>query len=152
MRFLKLYARVLAQLRAEGGLALALVAANIAVAFAQFAEPLLLGRVVDKLASAQGRHAPVWGDVAPLLALWGGFGLFVILAGVAVALYSDRLAQRRRMAAMADFFAHLLNLPASYHAGDPFGPADQDHARRARTRCSGCGSRSSASIAPPSSR
>jgi ATP-binding cassette subfamily B protein len=113
MRFLKLYARVLAQLRAEGGLALALVGANIAVAFAQFAEPLLLGRVVDRLAAGR----PAWRDIAPLLALWGGFGLFVILAGVVVALYSDRLAQRRRMAAMADFFAHLLDLPASFHAG-----------------------------------
>jgi glucan exporter ATP-binding protein len=45
----------------------------------------------------------------------GGFGLFSILAGVAVALYSDRLAQRRRMAAMADFFAHLLELSPAYH-------------------------------------
>jgi ATP-binding cassette subfamily B protein len=107
MRYLGLYARVLAQLRPEGGLALALVAANIAVAFAQFAEPLLLGRVIDRLAA----HA----DVAPLVVAWGGFGLFTIFAGVAVALYSDRLAQRRRMAAMADFFAHLMDLPASYH-------------------------------------
>jgi ATP-binding cassette subfamily B protein len=107
MRYLGLYARVLAQLRPEGGLALALVAANIAVAFAQFAEPLLLGRVIDRLAA----HA----EVAPLVAAWGGFGLFTILAGVVVALYSDRLAQRRRMAAMADFFAHLMDLPASYH-------------------------------------
>jgi ATP-binding cassette subfamily B protein len=117
MRFLKIYARVLWQLRPEGGLALALVAANIAVAFAQFAEPLLLGRVVDRLATAQGAHRPPqWGEIAPPLAAWGGFGLFAILAGVAVALYSDRLAQRRRMAAMADFFAHLMDLPASFHA------------------------------------
>jgi len=122
MRFLRLYARVLAQLRAEGALALALVGANIAVAFAQFAEPLLLGRVVDKLATAQGSgHPPSWRDIAPLVALWGGFGLFSILAGVAVALYSDRLAQRRRMAAMADFFAHLMDLPASYHASTHSG-------------------------------
>ncbi len=117
MRYLKLYARVLWQLRPEGGLALALVAANIAVAFAQFAEPLLLGRVVDRLAAAQGAHRPPqWGEIAPPMAAWGGFGLFAILAGVAVALYSDRLAQRRRMAAMADFFAHLMDLPASFHA------------------------------------
>ena len=112
MRFLALYARVLGQLRPEGGLALALVAANVAVAFAQFAEPLLLGRVVDRLAA----RAPEWSAVAPLIALWGGFGLFTILAGVVVALYSDRLAQRRRMAAMAQFFAHLMDLPASFHA------------------------------------
>ena len=111
MRFLKLYARVLAQLRAEGALALALVAANVLVAFAQFAEPLLLGRVVDRLA----RPAPQWPDIAPPLVAWAAFGLFSILAGVAVALYSDRLAQRRRMAAMADFFAHLLELSPAYH-------------------------------------
>ncbi len=117
MRVLKLYARVLGELRAEGALAWALIAANVAVAFAQFAEPLLLGRVVDRLAGAQGAgRAPEWREIAPLVAAWGGFGLFTILAGVVVALYSDRLAQRRRMAAMADFFAHLMNLPASYHA------------------------------------
>ncbi len=117
MRYLKLYARVLGQLRPEGGLALALVLANVAVAFAQFAEPLLLGRVVDRLAAAQGAgRAPQWREIAPLIAAWGGFGLFTILAGVAVALYSDRLAQRRRMAAMADFFAHLMDLSASFHA------------------------------------
>ncbi|MDE3177577.1 MAG: glucan ABC transporter ATP-binding protein/ permease [Pseudomonadota bacterium] len=112
MRYLRLYFRVLAQLRAEGALAWALVGANIAVAFAAFAEPLLLGRVVDRLAGAK----PEWRAVAPLIVAWGGFGLFAILAGVVVALYSDRLAQRRRMAAMADFFAHLMDLPASFHA------------------------------------
>ena len=112
MRFLKLYFRVLAQLRAEGALAWALVGANIAVAFAGFAEPLLLGRVVDRLAS----RTPAWREVAPLIAAWGGFGLFTVLAGGVVALYSDQLAQRRRMAAMADFFAHLMDLPASFHA------------------------------------
>ncbi len=118
MRYLKLYARVLAQLRAERALALALVLANIAVAFAQFAEPLLLGRVVDRLAAAQGAHrAPAWREIAPLIGIWGGFGLFTILAGVAVALFSDRLAQRRRMAAMSDFFAHLLDLSPAFHAG-----------------------------------
>ena len=52
-----------------------------------------------------------------LVAAWGGFGVFTILAGVVVALHSDRLAQRMRMTAMADFFAHLLYLPASFHAG-----------------------------------
>ena len=82
MRFLKLYFRVLAQLRAEGALASALVGANIAVAFAGFAEPLLLGRVVDRLAS----RTPAWREVAPLIAAWGGFGLFTVLAGVVVAL------------------------------------------------------------------
>jgi ABC-type multidrug transport system fused ATPase/permease subunit len=117
MRYLKLYARVLRQLAPERALALALVLANVAVAFAQFAEPLLLGRVVDRLAAAQGAaRAPQWREIAPLVALWGGFGLFTILAGVAVALFSDRLAQRRRMAAMADFFAHLLELSPGFHA------------------------------------
>ena len=114
MRTLKLYARVLMQLRAESALALALVAANIAVAFAQFAEPLLLGRVVDRLAGAQGA-APEWRRILPLIAAWAGFQLFTILAGALVALYSDRLAQRRRMAAMAEFFAHLLDLTGNFH-------------------------------------
>src|ERR1700722_5311486 len=112
MRFLRLYARVLAQLAAERRLAWALVIANIAVAFAQFAEPLLLGRVVDRLPAAQGAgRAPQWGEIVPLVALWGGFGLFTILAGVVVALHSDRLAPRRRITGVAGFLAHPVAPP-----------------------------------------
>jgi ATP-binding cassette subfamily B protein len=118
MRFHRLYARVLARLRPERRLALILALGNIALAVAQFAEPLLLGRIVDRLSSAQVLSAtPRWGDLAPWLAAWAGFGLFTILAGVLVALNADRLAHRRRVAAMAEYFDHVLHLPMSFHGG-----------------------------------
>jgi len=117
MYFLRLYARVLGLLRPVLFTSLVLVGANLALAFSQFAEPMLFGKVVDRLAGAQGAHAiPQWSDIGPWLALWAAFGLFSIIAGVLVSLHSDRLAQRRRFATMADFFEHLMRLPSSYHA------------------------------------
>jgi ATP-binding cassette subfamily B protein len=113
MPFLVLYARVLGLLRPVWPAALALVGANLALATAQFAEPLLFGKVIDRLAKAR---APTWGDVGPWVAAWAGFGVFSIVAGVLVNLYSDRLSHRRRFATMADFFEHLMHLPSSFHA------------------------------------
>ncbi len=117
MSFLRLYSRVLGLLRPVAAAALALVVANLALAFAQFAEPLLFGKVIDRLAAAQGADAPPrWPDIAPWLAAWAAFGLFSIVAGVLVSLHADRLAHRRRLAAMADYYEHVLTLPQSYHA------------------------------------
>src|SRR5580692_233613 len=118
MSFLRLYARVLAQLRAAKGLAATLILANLALAAAQFAEPVLFGRIVDKLAAAQQAGVPPrWVDILPLLAAWVGFALFTIGAGVLVALHADRLAHRQRMAAMSAYFDHVLHLPTGFHAG-----------------------------------
>ncbi len=117
MSFLRLYARVLAQLRPVKGLAGALVVANVALASAQFAEPLLYGKVIDRLAGAQAAGAaPLWADLAPWLAAWAGFGLFSIVAGIGVALHADRLAHRQRVGVMATYFEHVLHLPMSFHA------------------------------------
>ncbi|MGD0562177.1 MAG: glucan ABC transporter ATP-binding protein/ permease [Roseiarcus sp.] len=117
MSFLRLYARVLAQLRPVKGLAGALVVANVALASAQFAEPLLYGKVIDRLAGAQAAGAaPLWADLAPWLAAWAGFGLFSIVAGIGVALHADRLAHRQRVGVMAAYFEHVLHLPMSFHA------------------------------------
>ncbi len=116
MLFLRLYARVLLQLRPEWKPSLALIVANLALAATAFGEPLVFGRVIDRLAGAQGSGAkPQWGDIGPWIGLWVGFGLFSIGVSVLVSLYSDRLSQRRRFAVMADFFDHLMRLPASYH-------------------------------------
>lgn len=117
MYFLLIYARVVGQLRPVWKASLALVFANLGLAVAQFAEPWLFGRVVDRLAGAQGLGGPPkWADVGPWLAAWAGFGVFSIVAGILVSLFSDRLAHRRRFAVMADFFEHLMRLPTSYHA------------------------------------
>src|SRR5579862_6455436 len=116
MSFLRLYARVLAQLSPARGVVVVLALANLSLAAAQFAEPVLLGRIVDALtrASVTGR-TPRWIDLAPLLAAWVAFGLFTIAAGVFVALNADRLAHRQRLAAMAAYFEHVLHLPISFH-------------------------------------
>ncbi|OAI22650.1 cyclic beta-1,2-glucan ABC transporter [Methylosinus sp. R-45379] len=118
MSVLAVYLRVLAQLKPEKRLATLLVVANLAVAIAQFAEPMLFGRVIDVLTRAQAAGVKLaWGDLVPLLAAWAGFGLFSIAASVLVALHADRLAHRSRLAVMAAYFEHVLDLPSSFHAG-----------------------------------
>lgn len=114
--FLGLYARVLGYLGPQRRVAAMLVVANLALAIAAFAEPVLFGRIVDKLATSQGGKTPLsWSDLLPLLAAWGGFGLFNIIATVVVSLNSDRLAHRRRVGVMAEYFDHVLHLPLAFH-------------------------------------
>jgi ATP-binding cassette subfamily B protein len=118
MNFIKLYVRVLKLLGSEARLGWMLAAANIALAAAQFAEPVLFGRIIDALASAQAKSAaPAWSDLSILLAAWVGFGLFTIACGAIVALYSDRLAHRNRHAVLTNYFEHILQLPLSFHGG-----------------------------------
>src|SRR3974377_11132 len=97
INIVRLYARVLALLGSERWLAWVLALDNVAPAAAQFAEPVLLGRIIDALTSAQTRgEPPVWSHLVVLLAAWAGFGLFTIACGTLSALYADRLAHRRR--------------------------------------------------------
>jgi ATP-binding cassette subfamily B protein len=117
MSVLSIYLRVLRQLRPEARLAVILVLANLALAGAQFAEPLLFGRIIDLLSRAQGAGAALrWSDLLPVIAAWAAFGLFSIGGSVLVALHADRLAHRRRVAMMANYFDHVLNLPMSFHS------------------------------------
>lgn len=117
MPVLSIYWRALGFLGQEKKLAIALAFANLALAAAQFAEPILFGRIIDRLSAAGTGGLPLsFGDLLPLLAAWAGFGLFSIVAGVLVALNADRLAHRRRVAVMALFFEHVLHLPLSFHS------------------------------------
>ncbi|BDV35816.1 glucan ABC transporter ATP-binding protein/ permease [Methylocystis iwaonis] len=117
MSILKIYARVLSQLRPQARLASILVAANLALAIAQFAEPILFGRIIDRMTQTQAPGQTVaWSDLAPLLAAWAGFGLFSIGGAILVGLNADRLAHRRRVAVMSEYFEHVLNLPLNFHA------------------------------------
>ncbi|MBS0377042.1 MAG: glucan ABC transporter ATP-binding protein/ permease [Proteobacteria bacterium] len=126
MTLLRVYLRVLALLRPEKWLAIALAVANIAIAGVFLLEPWLFGRVVDSLAS-QGSGNP-WSYIA----WWTGVGFFGVAANVLVALYSDRLAHRRQLAAVVDFFEHALALPLAFH--------DQQHTGRLlRTLHAGAG-------------
>jgi glucan exporter ATP-binding protein len=115
MSFLGLYRRVLEQLGPDRRLGWFLAAANVTLAMALFAEPVLFGRVVDVLTHAPENDSSAWSSLARLLVLWIGFGLFTILCGSLVALYADRLAHRRRLAVLTDYFEHVLQLPMAFH-------------------------------------
>ena len=122
MNLIRLYGRVLALLGSEGWLAWVLAVANLALATAQFAEPVLLGRIIDTLTGVQTRGAVAdWSKLATLLAAWAGFGLFTIACGTLIALYADRLAHRRRHVVLTGYFEHVLQLPLSYHGNTHSG-------------------------------
>ncbi|MHB1217111.1 MAG: glucan ABC transporter ATP-binding protein/ permease [Alphaproteobacteria bacterium] len=117
MRFLRIYARALSMLAPERYLAITLALANVAVAALVFVEPVLFGRLVDILAHAADRpRAEVWHESMRVVGLWVGVGIAGILASILVSLNADRLAHRRRLAALASYFEHVLSLPFAYHA------------------------------------
>jgi ATP-binding cassette subfamily B protein len=122
MSFLRTYLRVFAMLGPEKPLGVFLAIANVALAVAQFVEPVLFGRIVDTLVSAQAANRPpvLW-DLLVLLGLWAAFGLFTIASGVTLALHADRLAHRRRLAVITNYFEHVLHLPLAYHSGTHSG-------------------------------
>jgi len=122
MKFLKLYSRVLALLGPEAKLGWVLAAANVALAAAQFAEPVLFGRIIDALVKSQAANLPPDTVVlTPLLGAWVGFGLFTIGCSVLVALHADRLSHRRKQAVLTNYFEHVLQLPISFHGGTHSG-------------------------------
>jgi ATP-binding cassette, subfamily B, beta-glucan exporter len=109
---------VLDVLAPEARLAGALALANIALAVAQFVEPVLFGHIIDALSGTLPVGvADAAARLAPLIGAWFGFGLFIIIAAALVAWFADRLAHRRRNLVLADFFEHVLQLPLAYHAG-----------------------------------
>jgi ATP-binding cassette, subfamily B, beta-glucan exporter len=122
MTILRLYGRVLGLLGPQIRLGWLLALANVLLATAQFAEPVLFGRIIDGLAHAQGQGASLsWPNLLPLVTAWVGFGLFMVVCGALVALYADRLAHRRRQAVLTEFFEHVLQLPLSFHGATHSG-------------------------------
>ena len=120
--FIRLYGRAVRLLAAERRLAVLLTVVNVALAALVFVEPTLFGRIIDVLATGAGRPAAeIWQESLFWLLLWGGLALFAVAANMLVALHADRLAHRRRLAAMADFFTHVLNLPPAFHGGTHSG-------------------------------
>ena len=112
MKLLRLYARVLGRLGPERPLGALLAAANVLLAIAAFAQPILFGRIIDGLYAPGAGPSPV----GRLVVVWAVFGLFTIAAGVVVALHADRLAHRRRLAVIEEYFDHALRLPAAFHS------------------------------------
>ena len=104
----QIYKRALEMLGVEKAMSISVATAGILLAIVQLAEPVLLARVVDALSG--GREA------FPIIGLWAVIGLFGIIAGVIVAVVADRLAHRRRLAALGQAFEHAIILPINYHA------------------------------------
>ncbi len=120
MRLARLYLRVMRVLRPEARLVFGLVLANAMLAGAQFIEPLLFGRIIDRLARTRV-EAVGWPDILPLLIGWGALGLFNIGCAITLSFHADRLSHRRRLALMAEFFEHVLHLPLSFHGATHSG-------------------------------
>jgi ATP-binding cassette, subfamily B, beta-glucan exporter len=116
MFVISIYIRALRQLAPAAKLAFALVVANLALAGAQFAEPILFGRIIDLMTGTQAKGAQLqWADLLPIVLAWAGFGLFSIAGSMMVGLRADRLAHRMRLVVMARYFDHVINLPLSFH-------------------------------------
>src|ERR1700716_370208 len=124
MSLLRLYTRVLQLLGKEARLGWILAGANLLLAAAQFAEPVLFGRIVDVLsgnASAGPLETASASSPWPLLAAWVAFGLFTIGCGALIALHADRLAHRQRQAVLTSYFEHIMQLPLTFHTGTHSG-------------------------------
>jgi ATP-binding cassette, subfamily B, beta-glucan exporter len=129
MSLFRLYTRVLELLGKEARLGWILAGANLLLAAAQFAEPVLFGRIVDVLSSSPSTAArrATSSSLAsssspwPLLAAWVAFGLFTIGCGALVALHADRLAHRQRQVVLTSYFEHIMQLPLTFHTGTHSG-------------------------------
>ena len=102
------YKRALSMLVIERTQTFWVIISGIALGIVPIAEGVLLGYVVNALALGQGAF--------PIIGLWAMFGLVGIVAGVVVAVMADRLAHRRRLAALGQGFERAIILPISYHA------------------------------------
>jgi ATP-binding cassette subfamily B protein len=114
MSMFRLYLRVLSELGPDKSTGIILAVANVLLAMAAFAEPMIFGWLIDALSKAD-RASLTWASLSALLIAWIGFGLFNIGASAFVALHADRLAHRRRLAVMANYFEHALTLPIGFH-------------------------------------
>ncbi len=115
MSLFQVYRRVIALLAPERALAIMLVIANLVLAGIMLVEPWLFGHVIDSLVAHEA--ADTWFYIGA----WAGFGLCGIVAGVAVSLQADRMAHRRRLAVIAQFFEHAVGLPLAFHGGHHTG-------------------------------
>jgi len=103
-----IYKRAMAMLVVERRQTVSIVICGVALGVVPIAEQVLLARVVDALALGKGAF--------PIIGLWAVLGFIGIIAGVIVAVMADRLAHRRRLAALGQAFEHAIVLPIGYHA------------------------------------
>ena len=131
MKFIGLYIRVLKMLGAEARLGWILAVANLLLAGAMFAEPILFGRIIDTLANSQSRAAELdWNRLVLLLGAWVGFALFTIVSGTLISLHADRLSHRQYQVVRTMFFEHVLQLPLELSHRRAFRPAGEGDGHR----------------------
>jgi ATP-binding cassette subfamily B protein len=106
MGIIAIYRRVIGLLAPDRHIAIILAVSNLALAAFQFAEPVLFGMVVDALAKGQ--------PAMQLVMMWAVIGFLGVAANVFIALHADRLAHRRRLGSMSQYFEHAIQLPPSY--------------------------------------
>jgi ATP-binding cassette subfamily B protein len=98
------YRRGLAQLRAEAPAAALVLAANLTLGALALLDPILFGRVIGAL-SRPGGH--VWSYIGG----WASLSVLSVAAGVTASVFADRVAHRRRLAAMTRAFDNAITLP-----------------------------------------
>ncbi|WP_322885140.1 glucan ABC transporter ATP-binding protein/ permease [Sinorhizobium medicae] len=108
MSLFQVYARALQYLAVHKFRVGAIVVANIVLAAITIAEPILFGRIIDAISTQK--------DVAPMLLLWAGFGVFNTIAFVLVSREADRLAHGRRASLLTEAFGRIISMPLSWHS------------------------------------
>jgi ATP-binding cassette subfamily B protein len=97
------YRRGLAFLAAEAPLAAVVIVANLVLGALALLDPILFGRVIGALSKP---HGDAWGYIAA----WASLSVLSVAAGVAVSALADRIAHRRRLAAMTAAFDNAITL------------------------------------------
>ena len=107
MSLLNIYWKSLQYLGAEKRATVFICVVNIALALTMLFEPLLMGLVIQAIAD----KADIWVPLTQLAAV----GLFHIGANVLVAREADRLAHRRKLAVLTEFYNRVISMPLSWH-------------------------------------
>jgi ATP-binding cassette subfamily B protein len=86
---------------------------NILLGIAMLAEPILFGKVIDRISDAAmngktNRRLSILDDLLPLLIAWASFSVFCIVVGSAISLHADCLAHNNQWLVAKRFYKHAL--------------------------------------------
>jgi ATP-binding cassette subfamily B protein len=103
MLLFTVYRRGLAHLKAEAPAAGLVLLGNLTLGALALLDPILFGRVIGALSNS--------GHVWRYIAAWASLSVVAVAAGVVTSVYADRIAHRRRLAAMTQAFDNAITLP-----------------------------------------
>lgn len=114
-KYATLYLRAFSLIRSSDRLMLQLnILGNILLGIAILAEPILFGKVIDRISDAAmngqtNRSLSILDDLLPLLIAWASFSVFCIVVGSAISLHADCLAHHNNQWLVAKrFYKHAL--------------------------------------------